>query len=58
MLFISLKALLFFPHLFIAFPNGLFILHCCCCRRHRHLMANLGFIPLIFWHPHTALIIL
>jgi hypothetical protein len=61
--YISLKALLiFFPHLFIAFPNGLFILHscfCCCCCCHRHcLMADLGFIPLIFWHPNTSLVIL
>jgi len=26
---------------------------CCCC-----LMADLGFIPLIFWHPNIALIVL
>jgi len=61
--YISLKALLiFFPHLFIAFPNGLFILHscfcCCCCCHRRCLMADLGFIPLIFWHPNTSLVIL
>jgi hypothetical protein len=23
---------------------------CCCC-----LMADLGFIPLVFWHPNTVL---
>jgi hypothetical protein len=26
----------------------------CCCG----LMADLGFIPLVFWHPSTALIVL
>jgi hypothetical protein len=26
---------------------------CCCCR----LMADLGFIPLAFWHPNTVLVI-
>jgi hypothetical protein len=25
---------------------------CCCC-----LMADLGFIPLVFWHPNTVLVI-